>query len=74
MGFQDRSEAFDFQIALQDFTRSVSSIKPEKKEGEKIDFSLKEGQTISLKIGQTSKSVKKQDTNVENCTFIRLDK
>jgi hypothetical protein len=71
MGFQERSEAFDFQIALQDFGRSISNAKPDKKEKEKFDFSLKEGQTISLKIGQKSKHMdKKPDTNLDKIVTI----
>ncbi|EXX79866.1 hypothetical protein RirG_001500 [Rhizophagus irregularis DAOM 197198w] len=57
MGFQERSEAFDFQVALQDH---VKHLKIEKESAEyskkaleqpKRDYSLKEGQTIRLKIG-----------------------
>ncbi|RIA87357.1 hypothetical protein C1645_777504 [Glomus cerebriforme] len=57
MGFQERSEAFDFQVALQDH---VKHLKIERESAEyakkasqqpKKDYSLKEGQTISIKIG-----------------------
>ncbi|KAI7854720.1 hypothetical protein BDC45DRAFT_507952 [Circinella umbellata] len=57
MGFQERSDAFDFNVALQDFTKQIHA---EKKAAEraahadtlpKKDYSLKEGQTISINIG-----------------------
>ncbi|GBB83774.1 hypothetical protein RclHR1_10440007 [Rhizophagus clarus] len=57
MGFQERSEAFDFQVALQDH---VKHLKIERESAEyskktlqqpKKDYSLKEGQTIRLNIG-----------------------
>ncbi|KAI9491603.1 adaptin ear-binding coat-associated protein 1 [Zychaea mexicana] len=57
MGFQERSDAFDFNVALQDFTKQLQA---EKKAAEraahaddlpKKDYSLKEGQTISINIG-----------------------
>ncbi|CAG8546729.1 957_t:CDS:2 [Diversispora eburnea] len=57
MGFQERSEAFDFQVTLQDH---IKHIKAEKEAAEnakvaeskpKKDYSLKEGETISINIG-----------------------
>ncbi|KAH7398465.1 hypothetical protein BKA66DRAFT_204186 [Pyrenochaeta sp. MPI-SDFR-AT-0127] len=48
MGFEERSEAFDFSIALQD--RSSKSSQKELEEP-KRDFSLKEGETISINLG-----------------------
>jgi hypothetical protein len=64
MGFEERSEAFDFSIALQDARKSLGfEGKPSatgpgakakaKKEVEepKRDFSLKEGETISINLG-----------------------
>lgn len=65
MGFADRSEAFDFNVALQDFSRQTKlSSEPSKDEGSlapPVDYSLKEGQTISLnlsgKLGGTKKRV-----------------
>ncbi|KAF2873352.1 hypothetical protein BDV95DRAFT_566804 [Massariosphaeria phaeospora] len=64
MGFEERSEAFDFSIALQD-ARRVLGFEPNpnsaqgggrgkpKKEVEEVkrDFSLKEGETISINLG-----------------------
>ena len=73
IGFPERSSAFDFQIALQDFNRSNSVQKMPKEDGPKVDFSLKEGQTISLSLGtnsKTQKSQKESDKNLENCNFI----
>ncbi|KAI8141866.1 hypothetical protein BJV82DRAFT_617829 [Fennellomyces sp. T-0311] len=58
MGFQERSDAFDFNVALQDFTKQLQA---EKKAAEraahaedlpKKDYSLKEGQTINISIGK----------------------
>ncbi|CAG8472396.1 1320_t:CDS:2 [Paraglomus brasilianum] len=60
IGFQERSEAFDFQVALQDHVKHVKVENETKervekeKEGAalpKMDFSLKEGETISINIG-----------------------
>jgi len=63
MGFEERSEAFDFSIALQDARKalgfdaassgSAGAKAKAKKEAEepKRDFSLKEGQTISINLG-----------------------
>lgn len=67
MGFEERSEAFDFSIALQDARRVLGfetkptatagpgarSSKSSQKELEepKRDFSLKEGETISINLG-----------------------
>ena len=63
MGFEERSEAFDFSIALQDSRRVLgfeaqpaapgARATKAKKEVEepKRDFSLKEGETISINLG-----------------------
>ncbi|KAF2031456.1 adaptin ear-binding coat-associated protein 1 NECAP-1 [Setomelanomma holmii] len=63
MGFEERSEAFDFSIALQDARRVLGfdatssgvagcGAKAQKPEEEpKRDFSLKEGETISINLG-----------------------
>jgi len=54
MGFDDRNDAFDFNVVLQDFrgqfVDKAPCDDPENKEQSK-DFSLKEGQKITLKIG-----------------------
>ncbi|KAF1965246.1 DUF1681-domain-containing protein [Bimuria novae-zelandiae CBS 107.79] len=64
MGFEERTEAFDFNIALQDARRALgfeanpnAAVAPGRKsttktvEEPKRDFSLKEGQTISINLG-----------------------
>jgi adaptin ear-binding coat-associated protein 1/2 len=65
MGFEERSEAFDFSIALQDARRVMgmeknpnanlagNRSKSSKSQAEepKRDFSLKEGETISINLG-----------------------
>lgn len=60
LGFEERTDAFDFSVSLQDARRSLGleppgpmTGKPGKKavEEEKKDFSLKEGQTITVNIG-----------------------
>eukprot|EP01043_Picozoa_sp_COSAG02_P058607 COSAG02_NODE_7323_length_3063_cov_1.180499_2_plen_104_part_00 len=55
MGFTDRSHAFDFNAAIQDFRRELNAEKEAaakpKDEGPKLDLTLKEGQTIKVKIG-----------------------
>ncbi|CEG63326.1 hypothetical protein RMATCC62417_00489 [Rhizopus microsporus] len=55
MGFQERSDAFDFNVTLQDF---VKQLRAEKEAAErtvdttpKKDYGLKEGQTINITIG-----------------------
>ncbi|PWN92020.1 adaptin ear-binding coat-associated protein 1 NECAP-1 [Acaromyces ingoldii] len=63
MGFLDRSESFDFNVALQDWTKRTKAAKagpaaedvdsgpsPHIPAGPKQDYSLKEGQTFSIKI------------------------
>jgi len=62
IGFEERSEAFDFSVALQEVRRTLGiedngnsgGKKPDKakeKVPEKKDFSLKEGETITVNIG-----------------------
>lgn len=65
MGFEERAEAFDFSIALQDARRVLGFDKDGKSaassrsrsaaakvvEEPKRDFSLKEGETISINLG-----------------------
>ncbi|KAJ4352320.1 uncharacterized protein N0V89_007668 [Didymosphaeria variabile] len=63
MGFEERTEAFDFNIALQDARRALgfeanpNAAGPGRKAAAKSadepkrDFSLKEGQTISINLG-----------------------
>ncbi|GAO49538.1 DUF1681-domain-containing protein [Saitoella complicata NRRL Y-17804] len=60
LGFSERSEAFDFNVALQDFARhskpvtstpSASAAKKDVPPPPPKDYSLKEGQTINISIG-----------------------
>ncbi len=61
VGFEERSEAFDFSVALQEVRKTLGmedngkagGRKPvkEEKKVEKKDFSLKEGETITVSIG-----------------------
>ncbi|KAJ3020613.1 UNVERIFIED_CONTAM: hypothetical protein HDU68_010091 [Siphonaria sp. JEL0065] len=55
MGFQERSDAFDFNVALQDHIKRVKNIgSPEvnpKTTAPAVDFSLKEDQKFSINIG-----------------------
>lgn len=60
LGFEDRSPAFDFGIALGEVrkvlgmdTKPPGNIRASKKseQEEKKDFSLKEGQTINVQVG-----------------------
>jgi len=54
IGFTDRAESFDFNVALQDYTKRKNA--PAKLEEEakssapKVDYSLKEGQTFKISI------------------------
>ncbi|QRV87989.1 hypothetical protein RhiJN_16007 [Ceratobasidium sp. AG-Ba] len=60
IGFAERAESFDFNVALQDYTkRQKALLNPETAEdtasphlpaGPKKDYSLKEGQTFSINI------------------------
>lgn len=62
IGFEERGEAFDFSVALQEVRKTLGIVdhaqsggkKPQKaaeKVPEKRDFSLKEGETIKVNIG-----------------------
>uniref|UniRef100_A0A0K0G529 NECAP-like protein CG9132 (inferred by orthology to a D. melanogaster protein) n=1 Tax=Strongyloides venezuelensis TaxID=75913 RepID=A0A0K0G529_STRVS len=50
MGFADRSDSFDFNVALQDHFRSLQK-EVEIDSTPKLDLGFKEGQTITVKIG-----------------------
>ncbi|GAA5894773.1 adaptin-ear-binding coat-associated family protein [Sporobolomyces salmoneus] len=71
MGFPERTESFDFNVALQDWSKrqsppklssastsssssSSSTASPHLPPGGSRDFSLKEGETISIKLGGSS--------------------
>ncbi|KAH7324622.1 hypothetical protein B0I35DRAFT_349067 [Stachybotrys elegans] len=58
IGFEDRSEAFDFSVALQEARRSLGWEAPphaadaKKKDGDRPrDYSLKDGETITINLG-----------------------
>ncbi|XP_029985542.1 adaptin ear-binding coat-associated protein 1-like isoform X2 [Sphaeramia orbicularis] len=61
VGFADRGDAFDFNVALQDHFKWVKQENELKKSaqlrdsGPKLDLGFKEGQTITLNIGQGKK-------------------
>ncbi|KAG6854717.1 hypothetical protein C0991_002430 [Blastosporella zonata] len=65
MGFAERSDSFDFNVALQDYTKRFKAnlnVEPDADEtsphvpaGPKKDYSLKEGQTFSIAIPGRSK-------------------
>jgi len=63
IGFEERGEAFDFSVALQEVGKTLGlEVKPSGKKGgrdkeleEKRDFSLKEGETITVNIGPRAK-------------------
>ncbi|XP_039619753.1 adaptin ear-binding coat-associated protein 1 [Polypterus senegalus] len=61
IGFSDRGDAFDFNVALQDHFKWVKQENEISKEvqnqnaGPKLDLGFKEGQTITLNIGQAKK-------------------
>ncbi|XP_030043130.1 adaptin ear-binding coat-associated protein 1 isoform X1 [Microcaecilia unicolor] len=61
VGFTDRGDAFDFNVALQDhfkWVRQESDLSKESQETDnrpKLDLGFKEGQTIKLNIGQMKK-------------------
>lgn len=60
LGFSDRSDAFDLNVALQDHFKSLRVEEEIEKEGnepkEKLDLALKEGQTIKVSINLPRKS------------------
>jgi len=62
MGFTERSEAFDFNVALQDHAKEVKRKKELKNAQERLsqeptqDFSLKEGQTITVNLKAPKKA------------------
>ncbi|XP_005925352.1 adaptin ear-binding coat-associated protein 1 isoform X1 [Haplochromis burtoni] len=61
IGFGDRSDAFDFNVALQDHFKWVKQETEFSKQAQapdstpKLDLGFKEGQTITLNIGQSKK-------------------
>lgn len=57
-GFADRGDAFDFNMALQDHFNHEKSVTELTTEQPKLDLGLKAGQTISIKLGNTSTTAK----------------
>ncbi|SAL98109.1 hypothetical protein [Absidia glauca] len=68
MGFQERSDAFDFNVALQDFTKQINAEKQSEQRAKEVDstpkkdYSLKEGQTINISIGNVGKRSRNRST------------
>ncbi|KAJ8273236.1 hypothetical protein GJAV_G00099260 [Gymnothorax javanicus] len=68
VGFGDRGDAFDFNVALQDHFKWVKQENEISKQsqlpdtGPKLDLGFKEGQTITLNIGQSRKRDKPRQT------------
>ncbi|XP_017561612.2 adaptin ear-binding coat-associated protein 1-like [Pygocentrus nattereri] len=64
IGFGDRGDAFDFNVALQDHFKWVKQDNEFSKQalapdsGPKLDLGFKEGQTITLNIGQSKRKEK----------------
>ncbi|OLL21680.1 Adaptin ear-binding coat-associated protein 2 [Neolecta irregularis DAH-3] len=59
IGFQEKTDAFDLNVALQDFRKRQLGVQEAKK---KValppkDYSLKEGETITVNIGQKQRTV-----------------
>lgn len=64
IGFIDRSDSFDFNVALQDFFKylkkdeeaKITASNPQIENEKKLDLSFKEGQTIKINIGNKTES------------------
>jgi hypothetical protein len=65
MGFAERSQSFDFNVALQDHAKEVRRRREAKNRAPEpaLDFSLKEGQTIRVNIKSTTPSTKRTTTS-----------
>jgi len=65
LGFADRTDAFDLNVALQDHFKSLRLEEQIQKESEapveKLDLSLKEGQTIKVNINIPGRGTPKRD-------------
>ncbi|CAG5981051.1 unnamed protein product [Menidia menidia] len=61
MGFADRGDSFDFNVALQDHFKwvkqegEIATMEASQSAAPKLDLSFKEGQTIKISIGQNIK-------------------
>eukprot|EP00128_Syssomonas_multiformis_P014794 Colp12_sorted_trinity150504_noHs@27391 len=66
-GFQERSDSFDFNVALQDHFKWVHKVKDEaahpvqQDTGPHVDYSLKAGQTITVSIGKKGADGEKRE-------------
>ncbi|GMT13877.1 hypothetical protein PFISCL1PPCAC_5174, partial [Pristionchus fissidentatus] len=58
LGFQDRSDSFDLNVALQDHFKFLKKSEEMSKEpaGPALDLSFKEGQTITINLGKKKES------------------
>jgi len=64
IGFVDRSDSFDFNVALQDFFKYLKKDEeakeiaknPQLENEKKLDLSFKEGQTIKINIGKKTET------------------
>ena len=83
LGFADRTDAFDLNVALQDHFKSLRLEEQIQKESEapveKLDLSLKEGQTIKASffniVEKTTKALKiEKATNLLSCHTSHLSK
>jgi hypothetical protein len=68
LGFIDRNESFDFNVALQDFAKQLGRCKEDKsvRQTPKVDLSLKEGATIKVNIGGMVSKNKNKGDSVKN--------
>ncbi|GAA5810078.1 hypothetical protein MFLAVUS_003496 [Mucor flavus] len=79
MGFQERTDAFDFNVALQDFVKQLRAEKEAIDRAThadttpKKDYSLKEGQTINITIGNVgAKRTRQKPTNTNTGGLVPL--
>jgi len=64
LGFADRSDSFDLNVALQDhfkFVKKEDTILKEEPKGPQLDLAFKEGQTIKVNINNIKKDKEKTD-------------
>ncbi|KAJ3038997.1 hypothetical protein HK097_002966 [Rhizophlyctis rosea] len=70
MGFPERSWAFDFNVALQDYqkqeenAKAAASAPQSTNDAPSVDYSWKEGQTISINLGNVRPILVKVDSNI----------
>ncbi|CAO3695524.1 unnamed protein product [Rhizopus stolonifer] len=77
MGFQERSDAFDFNVTLQDFIKQLRAEKEAVQRAAdptpKKDYGLKEGQTINITIGNLgAKRTRPRTTNTSTDGLVPL--